>query len=357
MVPISPEYARQLDVTMRGDLDCWATFWFWILIASTVAVVFGLLAELPEVWAEVLRPTWRWAKNFFNTRVKKHEFNGWEKVCPELAILGHTELRSRWKTTIGASALLGWILVAVGVAGEGIAEYFVNDAETELRAFDQAELTETQNSANSAAAAASLADTFSDRADATSKSALGKSKEANDAADNAQQKAGAAEASADRVSQLEARLEADVESTDLILTADAFGHKFRPLDFNVLVRNSRHAKVAIVYDAMGDSETKMFARKLSESLNDFKWQSSAEGITAIPWRGVRIFNKWYSGAPIIGAGSPQLEIDPTLWVKGMENRIGHDNALRLAFLGVTLDASFEKDPTFDENFFRIVIGR
>jgi len=172
MVPVSPQYAAKLDAMMRADLDRWGEFWFKILIISTVAVVVGLLAELPEVWAEVIRPAWRWARNCWNTQFKQHDFSGWEKTCPELASLGHIELSSKWKTLVGITALLGWMLVAFGVAGEGIAEYFVNDSETNIRAFDQAVLIETQRSANSAATASSLAFTFSNKSEIASRNAV-----------------------------------------------------------------------------------------------------------------------------------------------------------------------------------------
>jgi hypothetical protein len=180
MVLVSPEFSNALNAMMRKDLDSWSTFWFWALIVSTAAVVVGIFAELPEVWAEVVRPTWNWIENFWNLRIKVEDFDGWGKVCPELRVFAPTDLGSGWKRFIGATALLGWIFVAVGVAGEGIAEYFVNDAETNLRAFDQAVLTETQQSSNSAAVAASLARTFADKAGAAAGKAEEKAREAEE---------------------------------------------------------------------------------------------------------------------------------------------------------------------------------
>jgi hypothetical protein len=307
MRPISPEFTRYLDAVMRGELDRWSAVWFWILIASTVAVVLGLIAELPEVWAEVIRPAWRWAKNLSSTKTRKYDFNGWERVCPELAVLGTTELSARAKAVIGVSALLGWMLVAVGVAGEGVAEYFVNDAETEVRAFDSAELAETQNSANSAAAASSLAFAFSDKSETASSNALVGAKDALTKAGAAQQSLGKAESDAqlaaqeskdaiDRAGKAEAslgRAEAEAKSAEtsasnaLTLARDArkeaasFEHELdrirlpralvRQAEFNLKMSQFIGTEYTFA-SVFQDEESITFLRILDAALQDAGWR-------------------------------------------------------------------------------------
>lgn len=169
MSPLDPDLARALSKMMRADLDVWSDWWFWALVGSTIAVAVGIICEAPEVWQAVglgRRAVAR-IRKFWYVRVRKVDFNGWERICPEL-ITANARHR-KWIARVG---FVGWTLVALGVAGEGVAEYFVNDAETELRAFDQGVLTETQQSANSAALAASLATTFSDKAVTASSNGL-----------------------------------------------------------------------------------------------------------------------------------------------------------------------------------------
>ena len=149
-------------------------------------MAIGIGFELPEVWQEngLGRKTVARVRHFWYAQIRKIDLSGWEQVCPEL--ITANERHRKW---IKRAGLVGWILVALGVAGEGVAEYFVNNAETKLRSFDQAVLAETQQSANSAAMASSLANNFSNKAVAASSKAVATSKTANEAAGKAQHKA------------------------------------------------------------------------------------------------------------------------------------------------------------------------
>jgi hypothetical protein len=169
---------------MRGDLDAWADLWFWSLVGSTIAVAFGIICEAPEVWQAVGlgHKTVTRIRQFWYIRVRKIDLNGWERICPEL--ITKNERHRKW---IARAGFVGWTLVALGVAGEGVAEYFVNDAETNLRNFDQAVLVETQQSANSAAVASSLANAFADRATVASANAMTLARGARKEADSFEQ--------------------------------------------------------------------------------------------------------------------------------------------------------------------------
>lgn len=192
-MPISSDVSLALDKSMRHDLDAWGNVWFWALVISTLVVVAGLICEAPEVFHAVGigRSAVRRIRAFWYFRVRKIDLNGWQHLCPELVTEKGVNLRH-----IAVWGLIGWSLVAFGVAGEGVSEYFVNDAETDLRAFDQGTLNETQRSANSAAASSSLANTFAGKAEDRSKSALTKAGTAERSLAKAEADAGKAQAAA-----------------------------------------------------------------------------------------------------------------------------------------------------------------
>jgi hypothetical protein len=181
MLPASPEFVEALNRMMRTDLEYWSELWFWLLVGATAAVVIGLLCEAPEVWHAIGlgHETVSRVRRFWYIRVRKIDLSGWDVLCPEL--VDKNDRVPKWIARVG---FIGWALVAFGVAGEGLAEYFVNDAETALRIFDKAILTETQHSANSAAEASSLANAFSNKAVDSSKYALSIAKGARQEADS-----------------------------------------------------------------------------------------------------------------------------------------------------------------------------
>lgn len=191
LAPLDPDLASALHRMMRADLDAWATLWFWSLVGSTIAVAVGIICEAPEVWQAISfgRKTVARIRTFWYVQVRKIDLNGWEVSCPELVTKNASQ--RRWVVKIG---LIGWILVAAGVAGEGTAEYFVSDAETNIRAFDEADLRETQQSAHSATASASLANFFVDQAQRKSESAVKSSTEAQTIANGARLEADSFEA-------------------------------------------------------------------------------------------------------------------------------------------------------------------
>jgi hypothetical protein len=193
MAPPDPDLAAALDKMMRSSLDAWSSLWFWILVGSTIAVAIGIIGEAPEVWKEVGlgRKTVARIRNFWYVRVRKIDLNGWEKLCPEL--ITKNDFRAGW---IAKAAFTGWLLVAVGVAGEGIAEYFVNDAETGIRAFDEERVAEVTKQAGDAATSAAIAH---DEADAAKVGSATARKDAGDAvakAHAAERSLGKAEADA-----------------------------------------------------------------------------------------------------------------------------------------------------------------
>jgi hypothetical protein len=355
MVPVSPEYAEKLDRMMRGDLDFWSTYWFWFLIKSTVAVVFGLMAELPEVWSEVFRPIWTWCRNVWRAKVRKKDFSGWEIVYPELTAVTQIELSHPQRAVIGALALLGWMLVAVGVAGEGIGEYFVNDAETNVRSFDDAVLAETQQAAGAAATSAKIAD---EEADAATRA----SKEAQAKADRAGASAMLAESDARNAQQYATDLRAELLSFKLEASAIMSGHVFRRGNFKFAM-GLGHPRVDITAVDGARFETVSFAESLGEMFEISKWHVAHTRMSE--GRGVVIHNKWVSFSAISGPHAPRgasYEIDPDMpatdLVAVSGGKLSWGEALKLSALSAALGAKLQKDPEedFPDDSIRIIIG-
>jgi hypothetical protein len=181
---LDPDLTAALGKMMRGDLDAWSNIWFWTLVCSTIAVAIGIICEAPEIWLSVGfggEITSR-IRGFWYVRIRKTDLNGWERLCPEL--MARNDRHVKWVAKWG---LIGWTLVAIGVAGEGVAEYFVNDAETNIRSFDEVLLSETQQSANSAASASSVAYFFAEKSESVSSSAMTTSRAARREADSFEQ--------------------------------------------------------------------------------------------------------------------------------------------------------------------------
>lgn len=115
-----------LDEMIRKDLEAFRAVFFWCLVAATVAVVVGVILEEAQEWMPTVKKVlrldpiveYRWAKKLVK---------------------------------------LGWILIVVGVAGEGIFEVYVSRADSILNAFDNILLTEARKQASDAVLGAATA--------------------------------------------------------------------------------------------------------------------------------------------------------------------------------------------------------
>ena len=127
-----------IDNLMRADLKYWSDLWFHVLKVSTIFVAVGVGFEGPEVLHEAIplfRHGWRVAANWWHLKRKKTDFCGWNEVCPELNIIELRKDDNKPKLIV-VLGFIGWIFVVGGVAGEGIAETILGDADTNLQAFN-----------------------------------------------------------------------------------------------------------------------------------------------------------------------------------------------------------------------------
>lgn len=137
-----------LDNRIRDELlRSSHTFFLWVLISAFV-VAIGVLLEGPELLQELWPKLFRWFT--WNSQERLHRFE-------------------RKLKKVG---LVGWLLVGIGVAGEGVFEVLQSRAESQLQTFNDvllkdARLTATtaRKSAGDAANAAHFAQVKADGAD------------------------------------------------------------------------------------------------------------------------------------------------------------------------------------------------
>jgi hypothetical protein len=120
-----PQVSPGLDELIRTDLQNCRDSYFWWLIFSAAVVAIGVIFEGPEVIFETV--------GICRRRFGKQSEP--QRHAPD------------WVTLV---ALLGWILVAVGVAGEGIAEGYVSWADGNLQTFNDILLGDAQKEAGAA---------------------------------------------------------------------------------------------------------------------------------------------------------------------------------------------------------------
>jgi hypothetical protein len=148
---VSPELITELDRRVRADLqNIDDRFFFWVA-ASAIVVAIGCLMEGPEIFHEL-----------------------WPITFPYFG--------GRWVKKL---ALIGWLVVVLGGAAEGVFEIYDHDASGMLQTFDELLLGDAQRNADNAKLAASAASeaarTAREQSDAATISSAGAQKLANGA--------------------------------------------------------------------------------------------------------------------------------------------------------------------------------
>lgn len=120
----SPQGESAADNAKRLQLEGFRSHDFHLLLGMTVLVAIGVIMEGPEIIQEA-RNAW------FQCRARRVRRRS---IAP-------------WITLIGA---LGWLLVAVGVAGEGYWEMQVSHDDVAITSFDEGKLGEAEITAGAA---------------------------------------------------------------------------------------------------------------------------------------------------------------------------------------------------------------
>lgn len=257
-----------------------------------------------------------------------------------------------WFAIIGA---VGLLLVILGVAGEWVFEGKLSEGGRILSNFDHNQTLIAEKQAGDAKQSAYGAATVASTADSLA-TAAGK------LADQAQEKAWAAEGSAAQVEKLEVQLRAEVEEDVLIFAAGASRREFLPNLFASL-KDFPPAKAEVRYNSSGEPTTRIFAENLCSSLEGLGWI-----VTRVPRNflsagttGTIVVNKWESRDDLLEGARVRrgkIEANISMWAPHIEvsNGISSTLARRLVTLGMSLNAKLIKEPTVDSDSFLILIG-
>jgi hypothetical protein len=162
-IVVSPKIIEALDNSIREELQTTAhRFFLWVLISAFI-VAIGVALEGPEILHEM-----------------------WPKLFSWFTWIS-TERLYKFERAIKMIGLLGWLLVVIGVMGEGIFEGLQNRAEGQLQTFTNILLKDARLTASAAKESAQ-------DADSAAKSAQG-------SADDAQKKLGIVASKADELNR------------------------------------------------------------------------------------------------------------------------------------------------------------
>jgi hypothetical protein len=135
-----PKIIEALDAAIRVDLESIRYWYFVCLLVSTAVVFAGLVCEIGEIWHDVI--------SFFRRKQIEWEYN----ASPAL-FRREREPSHRVKMW----AAVGWLLIVIGVGGEGVFEGLVSWTDTTLQTFNNILLSETQQVSGAANERASAA--------------------------------------------------------------------------------------------------------------------------------------------------------------------------------------------------------
>ena len=144
---VSPGFVKALDDLIRADLQNRRDSYFGWLVFSSVVVVLGVIFEVPEVAYESVDIFPRILSRMFHRNFRNEEPER-ERHTPD------------WVKLL---ALVGLILVVLGVAGEGFAEAYVSRADSTLQTFNDILLGNTIREAGLALERAAEANQQSER--------------------------------------------------------------------------------------------------------------------------------------------------------------------------------------------------
>ena len=125
-----PDTLRGIDDLVRVDFEAYRDFWFHQLLFATLLVVVGLVLEGPELWYEI------------TSIIRIPKFTTPEKHAPN------------WVKLL---AIIGWLLIVGGVAGEYVADSFVSKGDGFVQKFDEILLADAQKKTGAASERAAKA--------------------------------------------------------------------------------------------------------------------------------------------------------------------------------------------------------
>jgi hypothetical protein len=241
--------------------------------------------------------------------------------------------------------LIGVLLVSGGVAGEFFVDRKAGVVETQLRK-----------------ANADLVLLLGQKVQDAATSAHNASIDAG----TAQTKANAVGEQASRLDDMENKLNADVVSADLIMSADASGHFFLPSVFNSLSKFPGNVSVTWLLGTRPSSI--LFAQKLSIALQSMGWHISApphvfDRIPPGSSGGVIIYSKWWQSPDLPYPTAAHRDMGFTPDMSLLDESIGAahkdlttDEVFGLVRLFSALNAKMDIEPSLPADSVVVVVG-
>lgn len=158
-MPLPSEVLHKIDDLMRGDLQALRDGYFDWLLYSTYLVIIGVVLEGPEV------------------------------VHEAIDLFRKSDTASKTPNWIKFVALVGWLFVVLGVAGEAYFDAKVSNGDTQLQAFNTSLLVEAQRESADAERHATNSILFAGEASESAKKAADSSQQAEQLASGARREA------------------------------------------------------------------------------------------------------------------------------------------------------------------------
>jgi|SRR5581483_3529 len=238
---LAARITQAADAAIRGDLESLRNAYFHGLLWMTGVVVIGLAMEAPEVWYDTV--------SFFKRTGKAIEHD-WVKPL----------------------AALGWLLIIIGVAGEGVSEGLVSNADGLLQTFNNILLAETTKAAGAAGLSARAAANAASQAKKEADQVTGIAKAARSTADDARAGATAAQR---QVSSL--RAQADSLQRDIDTEKEEIRRIRSPRALTNVpelieaLKAFKDTQYAFVRMAAGDDDAGNLVQQIDAVLQQAKW--------------------------------------------------------------------------------------
>lgn len=314
-----------LNSPIRKSLERWSERCFLLLLVSTAIVAVGLLFEWPEV---------------------KHDFGEWWRTRPS---------KNRWlvnlridRNRIPLWSMIGFALVTIGVALEGVFEGYVGITDTKLRKFDESAILAAEREAGDAA-----------------KSAQNARNAAKDAQDSANKLGRLLQESTATLLDAQAKLEKaesnDVESQNLRTGMLLKGTPIRSLNNSALAPLRKLPPSVAHIEFSSTNGTREYAKIIQLALMSAGWNVTPPTPRPDLPPGVTISN---SDANV---SSPTWYIEPTftgephidthiLRIQLKQSGVKDSDIEKFVALTVGLGAHLKKDISVPRNVFWIAVG-
>lgn len=244
----SPPFGQVIDVVTKANLQHWRDIYFDCLLACTGLVGLGLLMEVLEIKHDLLEAIGRKSRDRKYWLALPIDRRGYPEASPCAKVL----------------STVGWVLIVVGVTGEGVFEGFVSKYDAALSRVTDAVVAEAQKESANAEVTAKGFDAQIAESDAKAKSAEATAKKFE--AQIADAEKAAAESKAEAESEHLARVQLQQELEPRRLTG-AQKEKLRAL------LSDDPQQIMFGWCMTGSDDCQDFVNDIGDAFNKAKWKT------------------------------------------------------------------------------------